>query len=194
MSSITEAIDEAEKLVKPATTPSTPLPVTDVSKTTAATPAATTSYNTVGGMASLLSAPEGSTIINPATGKEMALSYTDMKDVPEGTFVIGLSKPATTVAEAIARVQAAERGEPDPYVTYKVTGLPHAEGEIYKKMDGLYGFMKGGKEYYYVPAEFGGYGVMGTESGQYGRDLAVNLNLRNKDVRSEEHTSELQSH
>ena len=49
-------------------------------------------------------------------------------------------------------------------------------------MDGLYGFMKGGKEYYYVPAEFGGYGVMGTESGQYGRDLAVNLNLRNKDV------------
>ena len=128
MSSITEAITAAEKLVKPATTPSTPLPVTDVSKTTAATPAATTatssSGSTISGITSLLNAPEGSTAINPATGKEMALSYTDMKDVPEGTFVVGFSRPAKTLTEAYARVAAAERGEPDPYLVYKVAALP----------------------------------------------------------------------
>ena len=119
MSSVTEAIDESAKAAT-STTPSTPIPVTDVSTPAATTPAATTENapRTVVGVAGLLNAPEGSTAINPATGKEMALSYKDMKDVPEGTSVIGLSKPATTVAEAIARVQAAERGEPDPYITY----------------------------------------------------------------------------
>ena len=132
---------------------------------------------------SLVNAPEGATVINPATGKEIPVSYSDRKDVPEGATVLARTRPARTLTEAYARAAAAERGEPDPYATYTIFGLPHAEGELYKKVDGLYGFMKDGKEYYYAPKEFGTYGVMGqTQDPELGRTLVVNRNLQDKDI------------
>jgi hypothetical protein len=132
---------------------------------------------------SLVNAPEGATVINPATGKEIPVFYSDRKDVPEGATVLARTRPARTLTEAYARAAAAERGEPDPYATYTIFGLPHAEGELYKKVDGLYGFMKDGKEYYYAPKEFGNYGVMGqTKDPELGRTLVVNRNLQNKDI------------
>lgn len=140
---------------------------------------------TISDAADFVNAPEGATVINPATGQPMALAYKNRADVPEGAQVIGVTRPAKTLTEAYARAEAARRGEPDPLATFKVVSLPHAEGELYTKADGIYGFMKDGKEYYYTPKEFGAYGVLSTSSdSKYGRNLLVNRNLQNKDVLS----------
>jgi len=112
--------------------------------------------------------------------------YQRIQDIPEGYEWrgSGLGTPMTNLADIVAAIEAANRGEQTDYqkqFTYQIVGKK-PEGVLAQESPGIYTFVKDGKEYVYAPKEFVNYGAVGAEQGDLGKTLNINSLIKSKDL------------